>query len=94
MNKQRRNEITYLKYKKRIKRWVSNCSIYHDRNNNIIYNPKTIDVLKDRGQLVYKTQAVPCSCWMCSKYWKYKRHLKKQEDRKLIQENLKEYYQK
>jgi hypothetical protein len=92
MNKKRRNEITYLKYKKRIKKFVAGCRTYVDKNGKCIYNPKAIDIIKDRGQLIYKTSATPCSCWCCSGEYKYKRHLKKREDYKLIREAIELQY--
>lgn len=88
MNKKRRNEITYLKYKKRIKRFAATCSSYMNRNGQRLYNPKWIDIVKDQGQLIYKTTSTPCSCWGCSKEYKYKRHKQKQENYKLIQSSL------
>lgn len=91
MNKQRRNELTYLKYKKRIQRFAATCSLYVNREGEYIYEPKTVDIINDHGQLIYKTSATPCSCWMCSKEKKYKRHIQKEEDRKLIDEGLKDW---
>jgi hypothetical protein len=91
MNKGRRNEIKFLKYKKRIKRWVANCSIYDAKDGRQIYYPKAIDLINDRSRTNFKNTGTICSCWMCSKYWKYKRHIKKQEDHKLISEGLKLY---
>lgn len=91
MNKQRRNELTQLKYKKRIRRFVLSCHLYVNRDGEYIYEPKTCDVINDLGQLVYKTSSTPCSCFMCSGYYKYKRHEQKVIERKLIQDGLEEF---
>jgi hypothetical protein len=93
MDKQRRNELTYLKYKKRIQKFAATCSLYVNRDGVYIYQPKTIDIINDKGQLIYKTSATPCSCWMCSKEMKYKRHEQKREDQRLIQEGLNEWFE-
>lgn len=61
-----------LKYKKRIQLFVSRCDIYVSRQGEYIYNPKTIDVIKDNGQLAYRNSSTPCSCFMCS-HKKYNR---------------------
>lgn len=92
MNKKRRQELTELKYKKRIRRFIASCTLYVNRNGEYIYSPKTQDVIDDRGQLVYKTSATPCSCFMCSGAYKYKRYEQKVIDKKLIQEGLEENY--
>lgn len=87
MNKGRRNELTLLKYKKRLRRFVQNTNLYIGQSGE--YNhPKTCQLFEDREQLIYKTTSTPCSCYMCSGYYKYKRHEKKREDRRLIQEAL------
>ncbi len=86
MNKGRRNELTFLKYKKRIKRFAQSACLYVDRDGNYIYDPKTIDIINDKGQLIYKTSATPCSCWMCSGYYKYNRIEFKKEAQRLIDE--------
>jgi hypothetical protein len=88
MNKQRRNEITNLKYKKRIQRFAASCSIYVNREGKYVYSPKAVDIIKDRGQLIYKTSATPCSCWMCSGEGKYKRYEQKKETQRIIREAL------
>lgn len=87
MNKQRRNELTRLKYVKRIKNIVGKSNCYVNRKHEIIYNQKWIDVVNDNGQLCYKTTGKPCSCYMCSHH-KYKRNLKRIEDRKVIKESF------
>jgi len=84
-NKARRREVTFLKYKKRIKRWVSNCSYYIKQDGEKIYRPKAIDIIKDRGQLVYKSTSTPCSCSMCA-YYKYDRKEFRKETKRLIKE--------
>lgn len=89
MNKQRRNELTQLKYKKRIQRFAATCNLYVSSQGEYIYNPKTVDIISDGGQHMYKTTSTPCSCWSCSGAYKYKRHEQKREERKLIEESLK-----
>ena len=89
MNKSRRIELTQLKYEKRIRRWVASLSTYLCRDGSEIKKPKAVDVIKDKGQLAFKSQATICSCWMCSGYLKYNRNDKKQEDSRL----LNEYYE-
>ena len=84
-NKGNRQRITFLKYKKRIKCFVSNTTVYIKRNGERIYHPKAIDVIKDRGQLCYKTTSTPCSCSMCACY-KYNRKEFKKETRRLIED--------
>lgn len=90
MNKGRRNELTQLKYKKRIKRWTANCGIFVDQDGQYNYNPSSDYFIKNNLYTEFKNSSVLCSCWMCSGEWKYKRHLKKQEDMRLIQEALEE----
>ncbi len=89
-NKGRRQELTQLKYIKRIKRFVSNLDYYFTRTGEQIYKPTTKDVTDDNGQFVYKSTSTPCSCWGCA-YLKYHRHEQKIIDRKIIQEGLDEY---
>ncbi len=88
MNKGRRNEITFLKYKKRIQYFTYGTDEYITRDGTSILNPKVADVIKDRGQLCYKTQSVSCSCWECSGYYKYNRA---KEKVKIIKE-LRSYF--
>ena len=91
MNKKRRLELTFLKYKKRIERWVhTNCGTYRNRDGVEIQHPKTVDVIKDRGQLVYKTTSVPCSCYSCSGYYKYRRKDFKKETLRILKEEFEE----
>lgn len=89
MNKQYRNYLKYKKYKKRIERFCRNILFYETKSGERIYNPLPVDVIKDNGQVIYKTTSTPCSCSMCS-HDKYQRHLKIQEDRKLLQDYLNE----
>lgn len=88
MNKQIRKEKMLLKYKKRIRRWVANMHIYVDKSGNYVYEPKATDLIKDNAYLEFKNSSVLCSCYMCSKHWKYSRKDKKSEDRRLICEAL------
>jgi len=90
MNKGRRNELTQLKYLKRVKRYVSSCSLWVLSSGEYLYDPKTIDIIKDKALLGFKSSSVLCSCWSCSGSDKYRRHEKKMEDRKLITEALSE----
>ncbi|MEO6304475.1 MAG: hypothetical protein ABIP51_15025 [Bacteroidia bacterium] len=87
-NKKTKKDLTFLKYKKRVKRFAANCSHYITKDGRDIFNPKTIDIIKDKGYLEYKNSSVLCSCYDCSGYYKYKRHLKKAEDLKLIKEDF------
>ncbi len=92
MNKDRRQEIKQLKYKKRIQRFAASAGRYHNRKGEVIYNPKTIDVLADNGQLHYKTTSTPCSCPMCQDPDRnYHRAKVKETSGKELSEDLKEY---
>lgn len=90
MNKHRRQELKQLKYIKRIKKDVGGYGVYITRDGEYIYNFKAQDIINDKGKLFYKTTSTPCSCWMCSGEYKYKRHKHKEETRRLIKE---EYYE-
>lgn len=72
MNKKRRNELVFLHYKRRIQKLAVGTDIYFTRDGEKIFNPKTIDLLNDRCQYVYKNTSTPCSCWLCA-YNKYNR---------------------
>lgn len=86
MNKKRRQELNQLKFIKRLKQAVASCHIYVNREGEYVRNPIVQDVLDDNGMLYYKTTSTPCSCWMCSGEYKYKRHEQKKETRRLINE--------
>lgn len=86
MDKQRRNELTRLKYKRRISIWVAKLDAYIARNGERIYKPRTIDVIKDNAQYKYKHTGTLCSCYGCSGAYKYNRNKKKTEDRRLLAE--------
>jgi queuine/archaeosine tRNA-ribosyltransferase len=81
MNKARRHELKMLKYKKRIQKFAAKSDIYVTRSGDYIYNPKTVDIIKDNGQLHYRSHSTPCSCYMCSPY-KYNRAKVKAQYRK------------
>ena len=87
MNKKRRQELKQLKFKNRIKRFVANGSYYYSGRERID-SPTVQDVINNGDCLYYKTTSTPCSCWMCSGYYKYKRHEEKIVVRKLIQDGL------
>lgn len=85
MNKKIRRDLTYLKYKKRVSQLVQNMDVYITNDGDWIYNPKVVDVLKDRGFYILKTSSVLCSCYMCAGE-SYNRAKKKKEDRKYLNE--------
>jgi hypothetical protein len=87
MNKQRRNELTKLKYKKRLKRWISCGGLYH-LNGEWVDKPNVTEAMRENVLTAFKSSATLCSCFMCSGFYKYQRHVKKQEDRKAITEAL------
>lgn len=86
MDKKRRNDLTYFRYKKRVKNWIKNLSVYINREGEHIRNPKVADVLKDNGQCKLRNTSTLCSCYDCSGYYKYRRNEKKLEDRRLLRE--------
>ena len=61
MNKKERQNKTFYKYKKRAKYYAA------------IWNESLQEILKERRYHELKSQAVLCSCYMCSKYYKYNR---------------------
>lgn len=87
MNKGRRQELKYLKYKKRIRRFVSNIDVYVDKEGKYIYNPKSVDVIQENGQHCYRTTSTPCSCIMCAPD-KYVRAKEKEKISKVIEFEL------
>ena len=82
-NKYERNQKKIQKYKKRVKLHASGLDIYIKRDGTRIYNPKSIDIINDKGFLFLKTTSTPCSCWMCA-FNKYDRSKQKEENYKLI----------
>lgn len=99
MNKQIRRYREYLKYKNRIERFVANGSYVFVKSEETkglrtyrsgdfirIDKPTVNDIMEDGGWKYYKHTSTPCSCWMCSGYYKYKRHEQKIENRRLIEE--------
>ncbi len=91
MNKKRRNELTLLKYKKRLKnKFEARYYNLIDKEGNEIKYPSVHEMFINREQFKLKHTSTLCSCEGCSGYYKYKRHKKKQEDRKLILENKSE----
>lgn len=91
MNKKRRQELKQLKFINRLKRFVTSLDYYFTKNHERIDSPTVQDVIDDKSMLFYKTTSTPCSCWMCSGYYKYKRHEEKVIERKQIQDGLEEY---
>ncbi len=91
MNKKVRQERKQLKYEKRIRRFVASVTLYVNREGEYIYYPTTQYIMRDNGQLAYKTCSTPCSCWGCSGEYKYKRHEQKKIEMRLIQEGLDEF---
>lgn len=87
MNKERRHELKMLQYKRRVKRFAASIDTYIKRDGQHIQHPKTIDILKDNGQLHYKTSSTPCSCYLCS-HSKYNRAKIKSDYRKHDKEFL------
>jgi len=83
--KQRRDKEFYL-YKKRLKNWAGNLSAVIDREGELRYDMKLIDLLNERVQYKLKHTSTLCSCYGCSGYYKYRRYEKKMEDRKLLEE--------
>lgn len=92
MNKKRRQELKRLKFINRIKRFVANGGYYFTQDSERIDTPTVQDVINDGGHMSYKTTSTPCSCWMCSGYYKYRRHEQKVIERKLVQEGLEDFY--
>lgn len=91
MNKKYRQELKELKYRKRLKYWVSIWDTHTTKDGIEIKNPTVNDLIEDKAYLHLKTQAVMCSCWICSKHKKYNRNDYRLEVKKLIEEGLREY---
>ena len=87
-NKGRRQELTRLKYLKRVKRYVESCSLWVLSDGEYLYNPKAVDIINDKALLEFKSSSVLCSCWGCSGEYKYKRHEFKKETQRLVDEYL------
>lgn len=92
MNKKRRQELKELKYRKRLKYWVSVWNKHTTKEGIEIVNPTVNDLVEDGAYLHLKTQAVMCSCEMCSKYYKYRRHEFKAITKKQIKDGLDEFF--
>ena len=92
MNKKIRQERKRLKFINRLKRFVANGGYYFTNEWVCIDSPTVQDVINDGGYMCYKTTSTPCSCWMCSGYYKYRRHEQKVIEIRLIQEGLKDFY--
>jgi hypothetical protein len=86
MNKKRRNDLAWYKYRNRVERWVANLTIYISRDGEYVYHPKALDVMRDGGQRKLKHTSTLCSCYCCSGYYKYRRHEVKVETQKLLKE--------
>lgn len=66
MNKKERQNKTFYKYKKRVTFWAA------------IWKEDLQEILRERKYNVLKSQAVLCSCYICSKHKKYNRAKQKQ----------------
>ena len=73
MNKQIRKDKEFYKYKKRLHRLVPYLFRYRDKDGEIVNNPTTDQLLKEHAFHDLKNTSTPCSCWMCSGYYKYNR---------------------
>lgn len=90
MNKGQRNEIAKRKYKQRVSRLAQGLDQYVTQNGEIIYNPKTVDLLKDNAQNCYRTTSTPCSCYCCQNgKVEHRKKIRREADR-LIREALRE----
>lgn len=92
MNKKRRQELKMLKFINRIERFIANGGSYYTKDMVRVDTPTVQDVIDDGGFNNYRTTSTPCSCWMCSGYYKYRRHEQKILERRLIQEGLNEFF--
>lgn len=86
MDKRRRKELEWLKYKKRLYRWICTGGIIRNREGKWMENFKLADALKERAQYKLKHTAVLCSCEGCSGMYKYRRHEVKKETQRLLKE--------
>lgn len=77
MNKKERQNKQFYKYKKRLKYWAA------------IWKEDLQELLQERKYNHLKTQATMCSCYMCSKYYKYNRAKEKQAWKNLEKEYMK-----
>lgn len=64
---------------------MSNLTTIINKDGEEIINPKLIDLLNQNVQYQFKQTNVRCSCSMCA-YDKYKRHEKKAEDQRLLED--------
>lgn len=92
MNKKYRHELKMLKYKKRLKFWASIWTRHRTKDGDEIISPTYRDLINDNTYSHLRTQAVMCSCWMCSKDHKYKRKDFKFESYKIIKEALNDIF--
>lgn len=60
--------------------------VYITKDGEYRYDLKLVDYLNERAQYKLKHTCTLCSCYGCSGYYKYRRHEKKQEDRRLLEE--------
>jgi NADPH-dependent curcumin reductase CurA len=92
-NKGRRQELTQLKYKNRLRYWANiwRNSTHITQDGTEIFSPTVQDLIDDNAFSHLKTQAMMCSCGICS-YLKYERKDFKLESYKLIKEGLENYF--
>lgn len=88
MNKKVRHELKMLKYRKRLKYWASIWRTHTTQDGDEIINPTVNDLVNDKAYLHLKTQATMCSCYMCSKYYKYRRNEFRVETQRILREDL------
>lgn len=84
-NKGRRQELTLLKYKKRLKQFTAGYKSWVGDGFEI-NNPTIADLVAEHVLTILKSSSVACSCWSCSGAYKYKRHEFKRETQKLVDE--------
>lgn len=85
-NKGRRQELTQLKYKKRLKQFTAGAKSWHTGDGKEINNPTIADLVAEHVLTILKSSSVACSCWSCSGAYKYKRYEFKKETQKLVDE--------
>lgn len=78
--------MTYFKYVKRLKKWMNSGRVFVKRDGEYCFDLKFIDFYNDRAQYKLRNTSTLCSCYGCSGYYKYRRHDKKTEDRRLLEE--------
>jgi len=85
-NKGRRQELTKLKYVKRLKRYTAGTKTWYFEDGRKIDFPTIADLIAEKALLIFKTSSVACSCWMCSGADKYNRNEFRKETKRLLDE--------